>query len=98
MPPSPKEPTRVCLDELELRRYLYDKSAVFTRAAHALEAAADQLREAHSSDFAGAATQAQSAAMVAMHAALSAHRLIGAYELAAWMRGVGERRRASEKG
>lgn len=46
MPHSPKEPTRVCLDERELRRYLYDNSAVFTRAAHALEAAADQLREA----------------------------------------------------
>ena len=87
---TPKEPKTLCLDEEQLRRRLYDGSAVFTRAAHALELAADQLREAHSRDFAAAATEAESAAMVAMHAALSVHRLVGAYELAAWMQAASE--------
>lgn len=87
---TPKEMETLCLDEEQLRRRLYDGSAVFTRAAHALELAAEQLREAHGSDFAAAATEAESAAMVAMHAALSVHRLVGAYELAAWVQAAGE--------
>jgi hypothetical protein len=69
----------------ELGRHLYDQSAVFTRAAHALEAAAEQLREAHSSNYEKAAAEVRSASLVAMHAALSAHQLVGTYELAAWL-------------
>ena len=45
----------------------------------------DQLREAHSADYAKAAIEAQTASLVAMHAALSAHHLVGAYELAGWL-------------
>jgi hypothetical protein len=82
---------KIALSSEELRRHLYDKSEVFTRAAHALVAAADQLREAHCRDFAKAAIEAQSASMVAMHAALSAHHLVGAYELAGWLQGVNQR-------
>ncbi|HEY5956387.1 MAG TPA: hypothetical protein VIV60_07545 [Polyangiaceae bacterium] len=88
MPLTPKD--QLTVDAQALRRHLYDNSAVFTRAAIALEAAAAQLREAHSDDLAKAATEAQSAAMVAMHAALSAHQLVGAYELAAWVWGRGD--------
>jgi carbohydrate-selective porin OprB len=76
---------------------LFERSAVFTRAAHALEAAADQLRQAHGRDFAKAAAEAQSASMVAMHAALSAHQLVGAYETAAWLESERERAKPTDR-
>lgn len=81
----------------ELRRHLFEQSAVFTRAAHALVAAADQLREAHSQDFARAASEIRSASLVAMHAALSAHQLVGTYELAAWFQDATTRRKLPNK-
>jgi carbohydrate-selective porin OprB len=85
MTPKPKPPTNTAPESpSDLSRYLFEQSAVFTRAAHALEAAADQLREAHGNDFERAATEVRSASLVAMHAALSAHQLVGTYELAAW--------------
>lgn len=86
-----------CKASLELRRYLFEQSAVFTRAAHALLAAADQLREAHGPDFARAASEVRSASLVAMHAALSAHQLVGTYELAAWFEESAVRRRMPKK-
>ncbi|MGC4065908.1 MAG: hypothetical protein QM784_14915 [Polyangiaceae bacterium] len=92
-PKTSEDPQSKPLSDAEaqsLGRHLFERSAVFTRAAHALEAAANQLRQAHCRDFAKAAAEAQSASMVAMHAALSAHQLVGAYETAAWL----ERERA----
>ncbi len=90
MPRTTKtEEPPVTFEVKQLRRHLYEQSAVFTGAAHAMIAAADQLRAAHSNDFCRAAVEVRSAAMVAMHAALSAHQLVGAYELAGWLKGIG---------
>ncbi|HMA93454.1 MAG TPA: hypothetical protein VKP30_12255 [Polyangiaceae bacterium] len=69
-----------CKASLELRRYLFEQSAVFTRAAHALVAAVDA-----------------TASLVAMHAALSAHQLVGTYELADWFEESTVRRRMPTK-
>lgn len=77
--------SRVTLDPRQLHRFLYGQSSVFTGAAHALEGAADRLRAAHGSDYTKAATELRLAALSAIHAALSAHRLVGEYELAAWL-------------
>ena len=68
-----------------LRRHLYEQSAVFNRVAHALVAAADQLNGAHCRDYAKTAEDVRNATLVAIHAALSAHQLVGSYELAAWL-------------
>jgi hypothetical protein len=72
-------------DPEALCRELYRRSQALTRSAHALDAAAAQLREAHSRDHGKAATEVRSAALVAMHAALSAYELIGGYDLAEWI-------------
>ncbi|MGC4068929.1 MAG: hypothetical protein QM784_30650 [Polyangiaceae bacterium] len=73
-----------------LQRELYDRSQALTRAAHALVVAADQLRQAHSRDYGKSETEVRAAALVAMHAALSAYELIGRYELAAWLASASE--------
>jgi hypothetical protein len=72
-------------DPEALCRELYRPSQALTRSAHALDAAAAQLREAHSRDHGKAATEVCCAALVAMHAALSAYELIGGYDLAEWI-------------
>lgn len=68
-----------------LHRFLYEQSVVLTGAAHALLAAAERLREVRGDDYTKAATEVHLATLSAIHAALSAHRLVGAYELAAWL-------------
>jgi hypothetical protein len=69
-------------DPEQLRRELFERSAI-TRAAHALELAADQLREAPGqSSWAKCSVEIHSAAMTAMHGALGALELSGEYRLA----------------
>ncbi|HEY5958130.1 MAG TPA: hypothetical protein VIV60_16315 [Polyangiaceae bacterium] len=76
-------------DPEELRRRLYDRSAVLTRASHALELAADQLREASDlQNFLKSSVDVRSAAMTAMHGALGALELSGEFELAAFIQSV----------
>jgi hypothetical protein len=88
----PKPSTSAPWEPEALHRELYRRSQTLTRSAHALDAAAVQLREAHVRDHGKAATDVRSAALVAMHAALSAYELVGAYDLAAWLNTqVGER-------
>jgi hypothetical protein len=62
---------------------LFERSAILTRAAHARELAADQLREApaHGS-WSKCSVEIHSAAMTAMHGALGALELSGEYRLA----------------
>jgi hypothetical protein len=78
-------------DPGRLRRELFDRSAVLTRAAHALELAAGQLREApcHGSCMA-CSVHIRSAAMTALQGAFGAFEVSAAYELAAFMESITE--------
>lgn len=73
-------------DPESLRRELFERSAILTRAAHALELAAEQLREApRAGSCQRSSVEIRSAAMTAMHGALGALELSGEYELAAYL-------------
>jgi hypothetical protein len=78
--------TEVIYDTDALQRHLYERSAILSRAAHALELAAMQLREAPDrSNCMKGSVDIRSAAMVALHGALGALELSGEYELAAFV-------------
>lgn len=74
-----------------LRRHLYERSAILNRAAHALELAAVQMREAPDrTNCMKSSVDIRAAAMVALHGALGALELSGAYDLAAFLEGISE--------
>lgn len=80
---------RATYDPESLRRELSDRSAILTRAAHALELAAEQLREAPSQGSClRSSVDIRAAAMTAMHGALGVLELSGEYELAAFIEGI----------
>lgn len=75
---------KVIFDREQLRRELFDRSALLIRSAHALELAAEQLREAPRRDsWSAVSVDIHSAAMTAMHGALGALALSGEYQMAA---------------
>ena len=78
--------SNVVYDPERLKRELSDRSAILTRAAHALELAAEQLREATDrSNCTKSSVDIRSAAMTAVHGALGALELSGQYDLAAFL-------------
>ena len=80
---------RASYDPESLRRELFDRSTILTRAAHALELAAEQLREAPShGNYRESSVDIRSAAMTAMHGALGALELSGEYEVAAFIESI----------
>lgn len=80
---------RATYDPQSLQRELSDRSAVLSRAAHALELAAEQLREAPSrGSCLRSSVDIRAAAMTAMHGALGALALSGEYELAAYVEAI----------
>jgi hypothetical protein len=88
---------RATYDPECLRRELFDRSAVLTRAAYALELAAGQLREAPSyGSCAESSVYIRSAAMTALQGAFGAFQVSAAYELAAFMESITEESGASD--
>jgi|GEM_PF-5799772 len=78
-------------DRDRLRRELFDRSAVLTRAAHALELAAGQLREAPCQDSSlQISVHIRAAAMTAMQGAFGAFDVSAAYEFAAFLESITE--------
>ncbi len=79
----------VAYDPESLRRELFDRSAVLTRAAHALELAAGQLREAPCRvSSMECSVHIRSAAMTALQGAFSAFEVSAAYDLAAFLESI----------
>ncbi|HEY5956527.1 MAG TPA: hypothetical protein VIV60_08245 [Polyangiaceae bacterium] len=75
---------RATYDPESVRRELFERSAILIRAAHALELAAEQLREAPGQgSWTKCSVEIHSAAMTAMHGALGALEISGEYRLAA---------------
>lgn len=73
-------------DAESLRRQLFYRSDVLIRAAHALELAAGQLRQAADhANYLKSSVDIRAAAMIAMHGAFEALELSGEYEFAAWI-------------
>ncbi|HEY5958897.1 MAG TPA: hypothetical protein VIV60_20190 [Polyangiaceae bacterium] len=74
---------RATYDPESVRRELFERSAILIRAAHALELAAEQLREAPcQGSWTKCSVEIHSAAMTAMHGALE---ISGEYRLAAFL-------------
>jgi hypothetical protein len=79
------KPRTMTYDPDWLGRELYNRSATLTEAAHTLSAAADQLVQAHGSDYSKSAAHVRTAAYAVVRAALNAYELAGAYDLARWL-------------
>ena len=80
---------RASYDPESLRRELFDRSELLNRAAHALELAAEQLREAPGAgNCQKSSVEIRSAAMTAMHGALGALVVSGEYEMAAYLESI----------